>query len=56
MAATPKLTPPSACLPRASDPILVPLLEAPGEEAARHRLGELLEDVHAGVLLSLAPP
>jgi hypothetical protein len=78
MTATPDLAPAGPSLVSHADRLLVPFLEAPDDESARLRLGELLEgeaaplarevirghlrgpgkndleDIHAGVLLSLA--
>ena len=78
MTATPNLAPRGSFVASRADPVLLPLVEAPDDASARHRLGELLErevaslarevirghlrgpgqsdldDVHAGVLLSLA--
>jgi DNA-directed RNA polymerase specialized sigma24 family protein len=78
MTSTPNLAPVGPPLVPHTDPVLLPFLEAPDDDSARRRLGELLEgeaaplarevirghlrgpgkddieDVHAGVLLSLA--
>ena len=43
MSATSNLTPAEATVAREADPVLLPFLEAPDEDVARQRLGELLE-------------